>query len=201
MLDATQPLAQGKDLEELVAREVERQLGSLRQELKSTLSSIEERTPDNRATLVVFSGDLDKVLASFVIGTGAAAMGLEVSMFFTFWGLSTLKKKQAKRHRRDLYERMFAVMTPSSTESMGVSKLNFGGMGAVMLRRMMKNKDIASLEELMELARESGVRIIACTMSMDVMGITAEDLVDGIEYGGVGAYLGDAARSRVTLFI
>lgn len=201
MLDATQPLAQGKDLEELVAREVERQLSSLRQEVKSALASIEERTPDNRATLVVFSGDLDKVLASFVIGTGAAAMGLEVSMFFTFWGLSTLKKKQAKRHRRDLYERMFAVMTPSSTESMGVSKLNFGGMGAVMLRRMMKNKDIASLEELMELGRESGVRIIACTMSMDVMGITAEDLVDGIEYGGVGAYLGDAARSRVTLFI
>ena len=201
MLDATQPLAHGKDLEELVAREVERQIGSLRQELKSTLTSLEERTPDNRATLVVFSGDLDKVLASFVIGTGASAMGLDVSMFFTFWGLSALKKRQAKRHRRDLYERMFAVMTPSSTEAMGVSKLNFGGVGAVMLRRMMKNKEIASLEELMELARESGVRMIACTMSMDVMGITAEDLVDGIEYGGVGAYLGDAARSRVTLFI
>lgn len=201
MLDATQPLAQGNDLEELVAREVERQLSSLRQELKSALASIEERTPDNRATLVVFSGDLDKVLASFVIGTGAAAMGLEVSMFFTFWGLSTLKKREAKRHRRDIYERMFAVMTPSNTQAMGVSKLNFGGMGAVMLRRMMKNKDIASLEELMELARESGIRMIACTMSMDVMGITAEDLVEGIEFGGVGAYLGDAARSRVTLFI
>ena len=201
MLDATQPLAQGKELEELVAREVERQLGSLRQEVQSSLASIEERTPDNRATLVVFSGDLDRVLASFVIGTGAAAMGLEVSMFFTIWGLSTLKKQNAKRHHRDLYERMFAVMTPSGTQAMGVSKLNFGGMGALMLRRMMKNNEIASLEELMELARESGVRMIACTMSMDVMGITAEDLVDGIDLGGVGAYLGDAARSRVTLFI
>ena len=201
MLDATQPLAQGKDLEELVAREVERQLSALRQELKGDLASLEERVPDNRATLVVFSGDLDKVLASFIIGTGAAAMGLEVSMFFTFWGLSTLKKRQAKRHQRDLYERMFAVMTPSSTQAMGVSKLNFGGMGALMLRRMMKNKEIASLEELMDIARESGIRIIACTLSMDVLGVTAEDMVDGIELGGVGAYLGDAARSRVTLFI
>jgi peroxiredoxin family protein len=198
MLDATQPLApQRTELETLVAREVERQLGQLRQEL----TGVQERTPDNRATLVVFSGDLDKVLASFVIGTGAAAMGMDVSMFFTFWGLSTLKKGSAKRHHRDLYERMFAAMTPSGTHAMGVSKLNFGGMGARMLRRMMEKKEIASLEELMGLGREMGIRVIACTMSMDVMGITPEDLVDGIEYGGVGAYLGDAARSRVTLFI
>jgi peroxiredoxin family protein len=198
MLDATQPLApEGKDLDARIAREVERQLGALRQEL----ADLRERTPENRVTLVVFSGDLDKVLASFVIGTGAAAMGLEVSMFFTFWGLSALKKRSARRHRRDLYERMFAAMTPSGTQAMGVSKLNFGGMGAVMLRRMMKRNQIASLEELMELGREMGIRTIACTMSMDVLGVTAEDLVEGIEYGGVGAYLGDAARSRVTLFI
>jgi peroxiredoxin family protein len=197
MLDATQPIASPETLEQLVSREVERQLKTIKQEL----ADLKERTPDNRLTMVVFSGDLDKVLASFVIATGAVGMGLDVSMFFTFWGLSTLKKRDAKRHHRDLYERMFAVMTPTGTQAMGVSKLNFGGMGAVMLRRMMKNNEISSVEELMELARESGVRMIACTLSMDVLGITQDDLVDGLELGGVGAYLGDAAKSRVTLFV
>ena len=197
MLDATHPVTSSESLEQLVSKEVERQLGTIKQEL----ADLRERTPDNRLTMVVFSGDLDKVMASLIIGTGAVGMGLDVSMFFTFWGLSALKKQSAKRHHRDLYERMFAAMTPTGTQAMGVSKLNFGGMGAVMLRRMMKNKEITSVEELMDLARESGVRMIACTLSMDVLGITSEDLVDGLELGGVGAYLGDAARSRVTLFI
>ena len=197
MLDATQPVTSSEALEKLVSREVERQLGTIKQEL----ADLRERTPDNRLTMVVFSGDLDKVMASLIIGTGAVGMGLDVSMFFTFWGLSALKKRSAKRHQRDFYERMFAAMTPTGTQAMGVSKLNFGGMGAIMLRRMMKNKEITSVEELMDLARESGVRMIACTLSMDVLGLTSEDLVDGLELGGVGAYLGDAAKSRVTLFI
>jgi peroxiredoxin family protein len=197
MLDATQPVTSSETLEQLVSKEVERQLGSIKQEL----ADLRERTPDNRLTMVVFSGDLDKIMASLIIGTGAIAMGLEVSMFFTFWGLSALKKRSAKRHQRDLLERMFAAMTPTGTQAMGVSKLNFGGMGAIMLRKMMKNKEITSVEELMDLARESGVRMIACTLSMDVLGITSEDLIDGLELGGVGAYLGDAAKSRVTLFI
>jgi len=197
MLDATQPIASPETLEQLVSREVERQLTSIKQEL----ADLKERAPDNRLTLVVFSGDLDKVLASLIIATGAVGMGLEVSMFFTFWGLSALKKRSAKQHHRDLYERMFAAMTPTGTQAMGVSKLNFAGMGAIMLRKMMKNNEITSAEELMDLARESGVRMIACTLSMDVLGVTSEDLIDGLDLGGVGAYLGDAARSRVTLFI
>ena len=197
MLDATQPVTSPETLEQLVSKEVQRQLGTIKQEL----ADLRERMPDNRLTMVVFSGDLDKVTASLIIATGAVGMGLDVSMFFTFWGLSALKKQSAKRHRRDFYERMFAAMTPTGTQAMGVSKLNFGGMGAIMLRRMMKNKEITSVEELMDLARESGVRMIACTLSMDVLGITTDDLVDGIELGGVGAYLGDAAKSRVTLFI
>jgi peroxiredoxin family protein len=197
MLDATQPVASSETLEQLVSREVERQLKAIKQDL----ADLKERTPDNRLTMVVFSGDLDKVMASLVIATGAVGMGLDVSMFFTFWGLSALKKRSAKGHQRDFYERMFAAMTPTGTQAMGVSKLNFGGMGAIMLRRMMKNKEITSVEELMDLARESGVRMIACTLSMDVLGVTTEDLVDGLELGGVGAYLGDAAKSRVTLFI
>jgi len=197
MLDATQPVTSTDTLEQLVSKEVERQLGAMKQEL----ADLRERAPENRVTMVVFSGDLDKIMASMIIATGAVGMGLDVSMFFTFWGLSALKKQSATRRQRDFYQRMFAAMTPAGTQGMGVSKLNFGGMGATMLRKMMKNQEITSPEELMELARESGVRMIACTLSMDVLGINSEDLVDGLELGGVGAYLGDAAKSRVTLFI
>jgi peroxiredoxin family protein len=136
-----------------------------------------------------------------VIATGAAAAGLETSIFFTFWGLSVLKKKGAARTKRGLKEKRFALMTPSSTESLGVSKMNYFGVGAKMLRSMMKDKEIASLEELFGMARELEVKMIACTMSMDAMGIEKDELVDGLEYGGVAAYMADAASSRVTLFI
>jgi peroxiredoxin family protein len=149
----------------------------------------------------VFSGDLDKVLAGFVIATGAAAAGLQTSMFFTFWGLAALKKKGAAGGPKNIMEKMFAVMTPKGTESLGTSKMNYFGMGAVMLRKMMKDKQIASLEELMALAREMDVKMIACTMSMDAMGVSQGELVDGLTYGGVATYMADAVRSRVTLFI
>ncbi len=189
------------DVAALVAAEVERQLAAVKADLTRAIDEVRERTVDNRCTIVVFSGDLDKVLASFVIATGAAAAGLDVSMFFTFWGLSVLKKPGARGSRKNLKERMFAAMTANGTLSLGTSKLNYFGMGARMLRSMMKDKDIASLEELMALAREAGVKMIACTMSMDAMGVSQEELEDGLEYGGVAAYLADAAQSRVTLFI
>lgn len=185
----------------LVSAEVDKQVGKLRAELEAKIEALRERTPEDRAAIVVFSGDLDKVLAAFVIATGAAAAGLETSLFFTFWGLSALKRKDAPGGGKSIRERMFALMTPGSSEQLGTSKLNFFGMGAVMLRSMMKEKNIASLEELMQLSRELGVRMTACTMSMDAMGVTREELTDGLEYGGVAAYMGDAARSRVTLFI
>jgi peroxiredoxin family protein len=185
----------------LVATEVERQMRVLRDDVEKQLAELRERTVENRATLVVFSGDLDKVLAGFVIATGAAAAGLETSIFFTFWGLAALKKKGAPSASKNLMERMFALMTPSSTESLGTSRMNFFGLGAVMLRKMMKDKQIASLEELMQIARELDVKMIACTMSMDAMGVGKEELVDGLEYGGVATYMADAASSRVTLFI
>ena len=149
----------------------------------------------------MFSGDLDKVLAGFVLATGAAAAGLETSMFFTFWGLSALKKKQKAPGQKNLMEKMFAVMTPGSSEALGTSKMNFFGMGAVMLRKMMKDKEIASLEELMGMARELNVKLIACTMSMDAMGVSKDELLDDLTYGGVATYMADAVRSRVTLFI
>jgi peroxiredoxin family protein len=189
------------EVQAAVAAEVERQLAAFRAETDGTLAELRARTVDDAATIVVFSGDLDKVLAGFVIATGAAAAGLETSMFFTFWGLAALKKKGAAGGPKNLMEKMFAIMTPASSESLGTSKMNYFGMGAVMLRKMMKDKEIASLEALMALARELGVKFIACTMSMDAMGVTKEELVDDLTYGGVATYMADAARSRVTLFI
>ena len=189
------------EVQGLVASEVERQLKGFRDEMETKLAEVRERTVDNAATIIIFSGDLDKVLAGFVLATGAAAAGLETSMFFTFWGLSALKKKGAAAGPKNIMEKMFGVMTPSSSESLGTSKMNFFGMGSVMLRKMMKDKGIATLEELMDLAREMDVKMIACTMSMDAMGVGKEELLDGLTYGGVATYMADAVRSRVTLFI
>ena len=184
-----------------VAAEVERQLKAFREEIDGKLAALRERTVDDAATIIVFSGDLDKVLAGFVLATGAAAAGLETSMFFTFWGLAALKKKQAAAGQKNLMEKMFSIMTPASSEALGTSKMNFFGMGAVMLRKMMKDKEIASLEELMGIARELNVKMIACTMSMDAMGVSKDELLDDLTYGGVATYMADAVRSRVTLFI
>jgi peroxiredoxin family protein len=189
------------EVQSLVAAEVERQLKAVREDLEARLAEVRERTVEDAATIIVFSGDLDKVLAAFVLATGAAAAGLRTSMFFTFWGLSALKRKGAQAGPKNLLERMFAVMTPSGTEGLGTSKMNFLGLGAVMLRKMMKDKRIASLEELFAMARDLDVKMIACTMSMDAMGVGQAELVDGLTYGGVATYMADAVRSRVTLFI
>jgi peroxiredoxin family protein len=185
-----------------VVSPADKNLAARLEQLEKTVEDIKGRVPEDRATIVVFSGDLDKVLAAFVIATGAAAAGLETSMFFTFWGLCALKNNGATAgSERSLKEKMFALMTPAGSESLGVSRMNFFGIGARMLRAMMKEKGIASLEELMEVARDLGVKIIACTMSMDAMGVSKNELAEGLEYGGVATYMADACRSKVTLFI
>ena len=189
------------EVRSLVAAEVERQVKALREEMETKIAEVRERTVDDAATIVVFSSDLDKVFAGFVIATGAAAAGLQTSMFFTFWGLAVLKKKGAAVGPKNLMEKMFAMTTPSGSETLGTSKMNFFGLGAVMLRKMMKDKQITSLEELIAMAREMDVKMIACTMSMDAMGVSQQELVDGLTYGGVATYMADAVRSRVTLFI
>lgn len=184
--------------QETIPAAVAVELAAMRQEI----AALRERVPEDRATLVVFSGDLDRAIAAFVIATGAAASGLETTLFFTFWGLSILKKKHsAAVVKRDLMQKMFALMTPGSSASLGVSKMNYFGIGATMLRTMMKKQRVSSLEELMDLARELGVRMIGCSMSMDVMGVDKAELFDGIELGGVAAFMGEAARARVALFI
>jgi len=200
--DATPSPASGRSaLEALVSAEVARQLAAFRSETQSALDEIRERTPEDRASIVVFSGDLDRVMAAFVIATGAAAAGLQTTMFFTFWGLSTIKSKNASAGPKGLKQKMMQLMTPGSSEQLGTSKFNFFGMGAVLLRSMMAEQGIASLEELMAMARDLGVTLMACTMSMDAMGVQKEELVDGLEYGGVAAFMASASRSRVSLFV
>ena len=158
--------------------------------------------PPQGKTIIVFDGDLDKVLASFVIANGALAMGRPVTMFFTFWGLTALRKSDKnKKIRKSPVEKMFGTMLPRGTTELGLSRMNMGGMGTKMMRAIMKDKNIDSLEEMMKKAMENGVRIVACSMSMDVMGIKKEELIDGVEIGGVGTYLADAEESNVNLFI
>ena len=169
-------------------------------DLQKRLAHVEGQVAEDRVALVVFSGDLDRVLAAFVIATGAAAVGQQVSMFFTFWGLSVLKK-DSQLSGKTLFQRMMALMSPGSSKSLPVSKMNYFGVGAKMLRSMMKEKNVSSLEEMISLARELGVRMIACEMSRDVMGIKESELVAGLEYGGVASFLADSLKSRTSLFI
>jgi peroxiredoxin family protein len=169
-------------------------------ELEKRIASLEQNADDNRVTLVVFSGDLDRVLAAFVIATGAAAMGQQVSMFFTFWGLTVLKKSTSFDDK-SLFQKMMALMSPGSSQGLPVSKMNYFGVGAKMLRSMMKAKNVTSLEDMIALARELGIRMIACEMSRDVMGISQSELMDGLECGGVATFLADALKSRASFFI
>ncbi len=153
------------------------------------------------ATLVLFSGDLDKALAGFIIANGAAAMGSDVTMFFTFWGLNILRKSDKVSVRKNLVEGMFGRMMPRGADRLKLSKMNMGGMGASMIKGIMRQKNVSTLPELIRLAQEAGVRLVACTMSMDLMGIRREELIDGIEEGGVAMYLNRAESGNVNLFI
>ncbi|MDD5709769.1 MAG: FAD-dependent oxidoreductase [Candidatus Marinimicrobia bacterium] len=157
-------------------------------------------SPDGK-TIIVFSGDLDKVLASFIIANGAAAMGRKVTMFFTFWGLNVLRRSNRQKVPKSFIETMFGAMMPRGAAKLKLSKMHMAGMGTAMMKMVMKRKNIDSLQELIRKAMAAGVKIVACTMSMDVMGIREEELIDGVQLGGVGAYLGDAEESNVNLFI
>jgi peroxiredoxin family protein/TusA-related sulfurtransferase len=152
-------------------------------------------------TMVVFSGDLDKAIAAFIIANGAASTGKPVTMFFTFWGLNILRKDQYVPVKKGLLDRMFGMMMPKGSKNLPLSKMNMLGIGPRMIRMVMKRKNISSLEELIEQARRLGVRMVACNMSMDVMGIKKEELIDGVEIGGVATFLNSAEKSNMTLFI
>lgn len=155
----------------------------------------------NDKTMVVFSGDLDKALASFIIANGAASMGREVTMFFTFWGLNILRKHEPVKVKKSFIEKMFGFMMPRGTQKLTLSKMNMGGMGSWMMKLIMRKKNVQTLDELIASAKASGVHMIACTMSMDVMGIKEEELIDGIDFAGVASYLGAAEKADTNLFI
>ncbi|MCC9294975.1 CoA-disulfide reductase [Clostridium sp. WLY-B-L2] len=155
---------------------------------------------DNK-TMVVFSGDLDKAIASFIIANGAASMGKKVTMFFTFWGLNILRKSEKVPVKKGFMDSMFGFMMPRGSKKLKLSKMNMMGMGTKMIRKVMKDKNITSLENLIKSALDNGIEIVACQMSMDVMGLKKEELIDGVKVGGVGYYLGEAEDSNVNLFI
>lgn len=167
---------------------------------KDDTCPVSANVKDNK-TLIVFSDDLDRALASFVIANGAAASGKKVSIFFTFWGLNVIKKAKKPAVQKDFMGKMFGMMLPSSSKKLSLSQMNMGGIGSKMMRGIMKNKNIDSLESLMQQALDNGVEFIACSMSMDVMGIKKEELMDGITIGGVAAYLDRAENANVNLFI
>lgn len=169
-------------------------------ELEKRLSYLEASEEDDKVSIVVFSGDLDRVLAGFVIATGAAGMGMQVDMFFTFWGLTALKKS-TDLSDKSLFQKAMGMMTPASSEGLPVSRMNYFGAGAKMLRAMMKQQNVQSLEEFIQLARDLGVTFISCEMSQNVMGIRDEELIDDIEHGGVATFLASALQSRSSFFI
>ncbi|RAV15322.1 DsrE/DsrF/DrsH-like family protein [Paenibacillus contaminans] len=154
-----------------------------------------------KTTIVLFSGELDKAIAAFIIANGAAAYDHEVTIFFTFWGLNTLRKDEPVQVKKGWLENMFAKMMPRGANKLGLSKMHFAGMGPKMIKHVMKKHNALTLPQLIELAQEQGVKLVACTMTMDLLGLQKEELLDGIEYAGVAAYLGDAADAKVNLFI
>lgn len=155
----------------------------------------------DKQTIVLFSGDFDKAMAAFIIATGAAAMGTEVVMFFTFWGINVLRDPAKKGKGKNLIEKMFGWMMPKGADKLKLSKMNMAGMGTAMMKGIMKKKNVQSLPQLIGLAKEMGVKMTVCQMSMDLMGIKKEELIDGVEFGGVAAYLGETNDSKNNLFI
>ena len=172
-------------------------------ELKSQMEALKGRAPENKLAMVVFSGELDKVLAALVIATGAVAMGMEVVLFFTFWGTPVLRDKNKTVGGKDIMGNMFGAMLPKGAGDVKLSQMNMGGMGTAMMKSLMKKKNVASPEEMFALAEELGVHIVICEMSMDLMGFKREEMIDyqHLEFGGVAKFLEEAGTSKVQLFI
>ncbi|MEO5367795.1 MAG: DsrE/DsrF/DrsH-like family protein, partial [Magnetococcus sp. WYHC-3] len=175
-------------------------LGEMQQRWEQRFQTLEQRLPGNRVSIVVFSGDMDRVLAAMVLAHGALALGMEVSLFFTFWGLAGLKRN-TRLGGKSFRQQMLTLFLPRRSEDLGLSRLNMLGLGSTMMKSMMRDKHVASLEELRDMAVELGARMIGCTMAMDLMGVTKDELIDGVELGGVAAYMDDALHSRVSLFL
>jgi len=173
------------------------------EEFQAQIDALKNKTPDNKLSMIVFSGDLDKVLASFVIATGAVAMGMDVVMFFTFWGTTVLRDKNKSVGGKDFMGKMFGAMLPRGTGAVKLSNMNMAGMGTAMMKSLMQKKNVASLEQMLEMAEELGVRIYVCEMSMDLMGFKREEMIEykHMGFAGVATFLEEAQNSKVQLFI
>jgi peroxiredoxin family protein len=189
-------------IERMVDARVDARLAGFSAQVEHALSRLQphEGAQCDQASLLVFSGDFDRLVSAFIIATGAVAMGIEVSMYFTFWGIVALKK-QTTFAGKTIEEKMLAAMLPGGPSNTRTSRLNLLGMGPIMFKRVMAQNNVETLPGLIKLAQELGVKLIACRMAMGVMGIKDEELIEGVQYGGVATYLGDAIDSKITLFI
>jgi peroxiredoxin family protein/TusA-related sulfurtransferase len=165
-----------------------------------TPNAVAARLKDKKS-FVVFSGDLDKVLAAFIIANGAVAMGDEVSMFFTFWGLNALRHADPPDVDKSAMSKAMAKMMPAGPEAMKLSRMNMLGGGMAMIKKIMKDQKVPSLTDLIIQARDAGVRLVACNMTMDLLGLHEDELIEGVEFGGVATFLGEANESNATFFI
>ena len=154
-----------------------------------------------RTTIVLFSGDYDKAMAAYIIANGAAAYDHEVTIFHTFWGINALRKQEPVAVQKGFLEKMFAKMMPRGAEKLGLSKMQMLGMGPKMIKHVMQKHNALTLTQLVEMAQEQDIKLVTCTMTMDLLGLEKEELLDGIEYAGVAAYLADAEEGNVNLFI
>jgi peroxiredoxin family protein len=178
---------------------IEEQLAAL----QSKIEVLDKKTPDDKLSMIVFSGDLDKALASFIIATGAVAMGLEAVMFFTFWGTPLLRAKNKKVSGKDKMGKIFGTMLPKGISKVKLSKMNMAGAGTAMMKMLMKKKNVASLEQMLEMAEELGVKIYVCEMTMDLMGFKREEMIEykDLSFCGVAKFMEEANNSRIQLFI
>jgi peroxiredoxin family protein len=206
-MNATTGPAISPELERLVERVVARKLdetyAGITEQLaaiQTRLASCEREIPSDRATILVFSGEMDPLMAAFIVAVASMSMGLEVTMYFTFWGLGALRKCKTFKGK-SIPEKMIAALLPGPVSRLGTSRLNMGGVGPAFFRKVMADNNVEDLPGLIEVARELGVRMVACEMTMGIMGITREELVDWCDFGGAATYLEHAADSRLTLFI
>lgn len=160
------------------------------------------KTVEKKGTsLVVFSDELDKAIATMIIANGSVAMGEPVTLFFTFWGLNVLKRENKVKTNKSMIDRIFGKMMPSNATELKLSKLNMGGVGAKIIKNKMKNSNVTLLEEMIKEGMENGIRFVACNMSMELMGIDEKELLDGVELGGVAAFLESADRASINMFM
>lgn len=178
---------------------LQEQLDALRTEFAATAKGGQE----DKMSMVLFSGDLDKALAAFIIATGSVAMGMEAVIFLTFWGTPLFRKPDKVVSGKDLMGTMFGWMLPKGARKATLSKMNLGGMGTLMLKDLMKKKNVASLDQMIDMAGQLGVKVYICEMSMDLMGFKREEMIDypDLKYAGVATFLAEAKKSKVQLFL